>query len=193
MAEAYAYARRDELALLFLRRARQLKSEVGDRWGLAYVHRVMAQIFLNRGDIAGARQEVSAGTTLADQLGDPKIAAMLRVMLGRILLGSGEVDASEHAFEAAMGSDPEGIEALRGLGVVDLMRGRAARAAERASAARTRAARLGIQRLQAEALLTEGRATAKEAPLLKALRIAAALDDSLLRDAILTELERRRS
>lgn len=75
--------------------AAEVKAELGDRWGLAYVHRSLVRIHLDRGEVEEAAIQCEAGRELAKTVGDPKLEAALQLEHGRLALRRGDLDGAQ--------------------------------------------------------------------------------------------------
>lgn len=139
LGDAYSTLGLHGKARAHLEESRREKLKIKDRWGLAYVHRALARLHLDRGELAAAAQDVEAGLRLGQQIGDPKICAALEVDAGRILLLQGDGDgAAKRAEDASQlarecGSTTEELLALVLQGFVLLERRDARGAAMNAS------------------------------------------------------------
>lgn len=140
LADAYARLGQHPAALEHLERAREEKSAIGDRWGLAHVQAVKVEIHLDRHEYEAGKTEVMQGLDLASQLGDPKLVAMLEVLLGRLTYRIGDIDEAHRiATEAQQraqrgGARVEQLQAGILLGFVALARGEFDDAVQRADA-----------------------------------------------------------
>ena len=79
----------------------EVKSELGDRWGLAHIHRALVRIHFDRGEIEEAALQCDAGRELAHSVGDPKLEAGFHVESGRLALRRGDLDAAQVACSEA--------------------------------------------------------------------------------------------
>ncbi|MEL7061102.1 MAG: tetratricopeptide repeat protein, partial [Acidobacteriota bacterium] len=162
IAEALAGTGDYDAAEATLAEAERAKAAIGDRWGLAYVHLVRGRILLDRADPDAARLEVDRGSALADELGDPKLGALLRVLAGRIHLAEEDVGSAEAALHRALAdataarADAVVVQARTGLAAVALARGRFAVARDAATDAVDTARRCGTDGELGAALLVLG-------------------------------------
>ncbi|MEP7121632.1 MAG: LysR family transcriptional regulator [Byssovorax sp.] len=79
MAEAWGRAGDLERAEALLDEAAREKSDIGDRWGSAYVHGVRAGILMLRQDRSSAARDLDLGRKLASTLDDPRLRSLLDV------------------------------------------------------------------------------------------------------------------
>jgi hypothetical protein len=77
MAEALSHAGDLVRAEALLDMALQVKTEIGDRWGRAYVHGLRAAILAKRREPALAARELRLSVELARALDDPRLWSML--------------------------------------------------------------------------------------------------------------------
>jgi tetratricopeptide (TPR) repeat protein len=73
----------------------EAKSELGDRWGLAHIHRALVRIHFDRGEIDEAALHCDSGRELARAVGDPKLEASLLVESGRLALRRRDLDGAQ--------------------------------------------------------------------------------------------------
>ena len=110
-----------EAAIVFLKRAVDEKSAIGDRWGLAYARHALARLHLRQAALDSAWEEAAAGLRLADEIGAPKIASRLRVLLGRVHLEQDDSEGATEHFQVALkeaeriASEPDVAQAREGL------------------------------------------------------------------------------
>ena len=160
LGEALAAVGRFDEALENLGEAFQAKSQLGDRWGLAYVYLVEARIRLDRGRTEEALAQARRGLDLATEVGDPKLGALLRVILGRGHLVAHDVGRAETEFHRALGAARQTqahlvvLQARIGLARVNLGRGRFAIACRHAREARAEAEERGVGAELTAALVT---------------------------------------
>jgi tetratricopeptide (TPR) repeat protein/tRNA A-37 threonylcarbamoyl transferase component Bud32 len=89
-------------AMDHLDEASAAKSQIGDRWGLAYVHAMRAQIHLDRDDVEAAAKDAATGLDLSRAISDPKLCAMNGTLLARVHLRRGEHERAEQLLESAL-------------------------------------------------------------------------------------------
>jgi DNA-binding transcriptional LysR family regulator len=130
LAEAYAATGERAQAREALDTAAREKEVVGDRWGLAHVHCLRANLALGERRAEEAIDEATRGLQLATDLGDPRLVASCNVALGGAHILRGEPEAALRAFafglrEAeACEARAESIRALIGLSAAQLRRGK---------------------------------------------------------------------
>jgi tetratricopeptide (TPR) repeat protein len=73
----------------------EVKSELGDRWGLAHIHRALVRLHFDRGEVDEAALQCEAGRELARTVGDPKLEAAFMVEHGRLALRRNELDQAQ--------------------------------------------------------------------------------------------------
>ena len=127
--EAHALLGQHASAMRFLDAAQREKTQLGDRWGLAYVHRSKLRIYLDRGQVREALSAVEEALGIARELEDPKLLAMIEVEYGRLLQREREFEQAASLAEAALhrarqcGARAEAIGAIVLVGHVALARG----------------------------------------------------------------------
>ncbi len=92
LGEALVAVGRSGAALSHLQRAAEEKLVIGDRWGLAYLHRTRALVHLERGELLRAEDELRIGAALSEAIGDPKLIAMHHIDRGTLALERGRDD-----------------------------------------------------------------------------------------------------
>lgn len=146
-----------------LERAREEKLELGDDWGLAYVHHALASVALERGDLTVAHAHAEEGSELARRSGDPKPVVMHRVLAGRIARLEGRDDAALQTLRFALRqaerfpARPEILAARLELSALALSRRQVIKALEHAEVARACGFDWGSSGDRAKALLAVGR------------------------------------
>jgi tetratricopeptide (TPR) repeat protein len=147
MAEAASAMGDHDRAKLLFDAAEQEKTEIGDRWGNAYVHGARGAMLVFLQDPEGAVREASAGIQLASDLDDPKLLSMLNTTLGIAHFARDDDAAALRAFRLSLAdaercdARSEAIRAWLGLSAVSLRR----RQLAKARAAATKAHALALE------------------------------------------------
>jgi tetratricopeptide (TPR) repeat protein/tRNA A-37 threonylcarbamoyl transferase component Bud32 len=163
LGEACTGAGQYERAKVHLDEAFAAKSTIGDRWGMAYVHAMRAQIQLDWDDVDGALSEATAGLKLSLAIADPKLCAITGTLTACAHLRRDALERAEQMLEIALddatrcGAIPEVIEAHRWLAELSLMRGELDVAADSARVALDLSAGAGSRTARGSAMLTLGR------------------------------------
>ena len=109
--------------------ARAVFEQLGDKHGLADVHRQLANDLIDRGDFAGARRETEAALAVYDALGDRIGLESAYSTLGEVLQDQGDLAGAHSAYEKALAnaraidSKDKQAGALLNLGIVTFHQG----------------------------------------------------------------------
>lgn len=163
LGEAHALAGDYNTALRFLDDAEKAKAGIGDRWGLAYTYLTRGRIRFDQRQWHRAWEEAGAGLHLAEEIGDPKITALLRILTARITAEQGEEEDAEAILETALvesqkaAAVPEVLEAKLALASSLRRRGELGRARTLAEESLALASTLSSKLSLAAAFLELGR------------------------------------